>query len=233
MKKQRESSTILGCFTPPVMIATFLIEIFLAIYVLVRYKLSVRTSVIAAILICLAGFQLAEFYVCTQSDGAYIAARAGYVFITLLPALGLYLMSLLTKPLSRKATVSLLASTVLIASYFLLAPRAFDGYECTGNYVIFQIGALPVLFYSVFYFGVILLSILRGLRFVSANPKGMKAKAVRWLLAGYAAFIMPVAVIVIIQPEIIRALPSVLCGFAVALALILGLRVAPGILRKK
>lgn len=232
MKKQK-NSLVLYCFSPPVMAATFLIEIILAIYVLIRYKLNDRSRIIVAILVCLAGFQLAEYYVCTQNANAYSASRAGFVLITLLPALGFYLMSLLTKPLSRKSTIILVSVTAIVASYFLLVPQVFNNYECTGNYVIFQIGAWQIRLFSLFYFSLIFLSAEKGIRFLRTKLTKEKARPVQWLLAGYAAFILPVAVMIIIQPKIFSALPSVLCGFAVALALILALRVAPYMLSKR
>lgn len=231
--KSNKNSVILACFSPPVMIATFLLELLLAIYVFTRYKLNPKGRAILLLLVCLAVFQGAEFYVCTQSEFATFASRLGYTAITLLPPLGLYLMSLLTKPLSRMAKIALLSITGILVSYFLLAPSAFQGYVCTGNYVIFQIGTWQAYVYGTFYFGLLALSIIRGCNFTPARPKAINAKAIKWLLAGYAVFIVPVATLVVLQPDTRRAVPSIMCGFAVTLALILATRITPLVQKRK
>ncbi len=79
------------------MLFTLLTEFLFAIYVILtsrRWRPS--TFLIVALLVCLGIFQLAEFQVC---GGARTVAwmRVGYVGITLLPALGLHLVSLVTK----------------------------------------------------------------------------------------------------------------------------------------
>ena len=54
----------IGCFSPPVMIATFIIEICLALFTLFRYKRSLLTGLSIALFVFLALFQLAEYFVC-------------------------------------------------------------------------------------------------------------------------------------------------------------------------
>lgn len=230
MNKNR--SLALKCFSPPVMVATFVIELVLAVFVIIRYKLTARGRAILAILICLAAFQLAEYFVCTQSSIAYGASRAGYAMITFLPPLGLYLMGLLTKPLKSIALWAMFAVAFMFVGYFLLAENAFRGYECTGNYVIFQIGRAQALIYGTYYFGLIFLAVWRGLMYLE-NNRAIHKQATRWLLLGYILFIIPVAVLTIIQPDTKQAIPSVLCGFAVTLAIVLGTKVAPLALKKR
>src|SRR5262245_15307458 len=57
------------CFSPPVMLATFIVEIALAAFVFVRYRTSRFGKVGGLILILLAVFQFAEYRVCgTTAD---------------------------------------------------------------------------------------------------------------------------------------------------------------------
>lgn len=232
MSKQKRS-LFFGCFTPQVMVATFVIEVILFIYTFIRYKINNVGRVILAIIICLASFQAAEYLVCTQGTLAILASRAGFVAITFLPSLGLYLMSLLTKPLSKKTLKLLFTGTGLIAAYFLLAPQAFNSYNCTGNYVIFQMGLVQSYAYGLFYHGLLLLTILRGVLFLRTNQKTSKTSPVKFLLLGYLVFMAPVAVITMFHPPIIQAIPSVLCGFALLYAVILVTCLAPSILKKR
>ena len=93
----KNSRSTFFCFSPAVMLFTLLTEFLFAIYVILtsrRWRPS--TFLIVALLVCLGIFQLAEFQVC---GGARTVAwmRVGYVGITLLPALGLHLVSLVTK----------------------------------------------------------------------------------------------------------------------------------------
>ncbi len=217
------------------MIATFLLEGILAVYTFMQYRMSTKTRLIILLLINLSLFQLAEFLVCTNSSVATQASRFGYASITLLPPLGLYLMSELTYPMRKIAALFMFMSAVSIMAYFLLSPSAFNSYQCTGNYVIFQIGTSQMRLYSLYYFGLIGLSLWKGARFLTEHPKAAKKvrSAVRWFIAGYLVFIVPVAVLVVFNPNTKKAVPSIMCGFAVSLALILTAKVAPYSLKKR
>lgn len=228
---KQKKSVVLACFSPPVMVATFLIEVLIAGFVLFKYKFDKISKTIVALLLCLAAFQLAEYFVCTNSSIAVLASRLGYVAITLLPPLGLYLMSLLTSKLSRQALVTMLVSASAFIGYFLLSATAFKGYECTGNYVIFQLGTFQAWVYGFYYYSLIIAAIWRGANFIKHRPKAKTAISAKWLLAGYAFFITPVAVLVVMQPDTRDAIPSILCGFAVTMAITLGAKVAPGSLK--
>jgi hypothetical protein len=201
----------------------------MAIYTVVRYKLNTTGRLILSLLVCLGLFQLAEYFVCTQSTVAIFASRFGYAAITLLPPLGLYLMSELTKSMRRKAIVFMFLVAGLLVSYFLFVPNAFSGYECTGNYVIFQIGRSQTGAYTTYYFGLLALSLWKGSRFLRKADKAHKTnrQAVKWLLAGYLIFILPVATLVVVHPDTRAAIPSIMCGFAIGLAVILSAKVAP------
>ena len=92
MKDQRT----LYCFSPPVMIATFIIEIVLAIIVFIRYRVTRFGKAAGFVLVLLAAFQLAEYRICTTTEIPLLWSRIGFVAITLLPLMGLYLVSLVS-----------------------------------------------------------------------------------------------------------------------------------------
>lgn len=215
------------------MVATFVVEMALAFYTVVRYKFDAKSRSILALLLCLATFQIAEYFVCTDTTIAINASRAGYVAITFLPALGLYLMSLLTVPLSRAANIASFLITWFVAAYFLFMPNVFSSYVCTGNYVIFQLGQIPSIAYGIFYYVLLAMAIGRGVLFLKQNPGAKSEDAVHWLLAGYALFMVPVAILVVLHPDTRQAIPSLLCGFAILLAIIIGARIAPLTLDKR
>jgi len=68
MKFSKYDHNTLFCFSPPVMLATLVIEFIGAIYVLLFSKLKPVTAVIFFILICLECFQLAEYQVCRNAS---------------------------------------------------------------------------------------------------------------------------------------------------------------------
>ncbi len=223
----------LFCFSPPVMIATFVIEIVLAIYVAMRYELNEVGRLAVVLLVALATFQLAEFSVCGSTTGSVIWSRIGYVAITLLPPLSLHLTYALTEAKKRLLLVPAYASMVAFIVFFAVMPGAFSGYACLGNYVIFEVGNGAGGLFGAYYYILLAVTLILGWKFMR-QAKDRKAKrALGGLMAGYALFIIPAVAADIVSPDVVRAMPSVMCGFAVILALSLVFVVLPNGLARK
>ncbi len=225
MRKIFRPNTLL-CFSPPVMVATIIIELGFALLVLARYALTSARRIIIAILICLAAFQLAEFNVCGASPSQLIWSRIGYVFITLLPPLGLHLI---LKLRSRRQPVLIGAGyTVAIgfAAAFVFLPSSLNAGVCTGNYVIFLLAQPLSTLYGLYYSSLVGLGLVLSLIPVGSH-NSRQAAALRWTAIGYLAFSAPTLIINYLLPTIHLGIPSIMCGFAVIFAIILGLRVAP------
>ena len=60
-----------------------------------------------------------------------------------------------------------------------------------------------------------------------------KILALKWLIGGYIAFILPTTIVNIINPSTIEGIPSIMCGFAVLMAIVLIGFVAPRTLELK
>lgn len=214
------------CFSPPVMLATFLIEFGLLFYVLWRYRQTTLTRLSVILLACLGIFQLAEYMLCGGLGLSRIEwVKLGYLSITLLPALGLHMTSVIAgksiKPLLYVA-YGLFAAFGL---YFVAVPGSIVAHECAPNYAIFQTGSTALILYSIYYFGLLLASI--GLAAFWARKTPKKAPALRWMTIGYAVFIIPTTLANLIDPSTIGAIPSIMCGFAVICALVIVWRVLP------
>lgn len=215
------------------MLATLTIESTLALYTFWRYKLSDLNRLVVAMLLLLATFQLAEYHVCTGPGmGAIPWSRLGFVAITALPPLGLHILHQLAAKPNRKLITTAYASMAAFMAFFLTAPAAFTGHQCTGNYVIFQFSQNVTGIYSVYYFGWLLTSL--GLAFKWTNQlkhKGKKAinrlQSIQGLIVGYLVFLVPTALANTFRPDTRRGIPSVMCGFAVILSLILTLYIMP------
>ena len=231
--RKTPGSTTLNCFSPPVMVATMVIEVSLAIYTVWRYKMDLFTRLATVMLVCLATFQLAEYFVCTGLGSmAEPWSRVGFVAITALPPLGLHMMHVLAGKPQRRLVYGSYAFMTAFMAFFLFSPGTFTGHQCTGNYVIFQFTANVTGVYSVYYFAWLLAGIGLGFRWANElKEKGKTAvkqlQTVQALVLGYLVFLVPSALAMTVNPNVRRGIPSVMCGFAVLLALILTLYILP------
>lgn len=212
------------CFSPPVMIATFTIEMLCAMYVILRYKVTVVTRLAAIILVALATFQLAEYNVCEGAWGlnSLMWARVGYVAITILPPVGLHLATRIAQQKQYLLIGIGYASSFIFACIFLFVGHGMESQECLGNYVIFSIASWAVIPYFIYYYGWLMATIAYAWRAGRAMVKRSNKRTALYMLAiGYLAFIMPTTAANLADPATIAGIPSVMCGFAVILALIL------------
>jgi len=206
------------CFSPPVMLATFIVEICLALYALIRYKANEVGRLVIAMLIFLAAFQLAEYNVCLASWlDPLLASRLGYVAITMLPPLGIHLAYALAGTKKRPLLLPAYASAVAFGAFFLLIGNGLTGHACMGNYVIFQIAPASSWLYTLYYYGWLLMGILLCARLGTAKTQA----ALYGLGVGYLAFLLPTTAVNMFDASTLSGIPSIMCGFAVILAFIL------------
>jgi len=229
------NGTQLNCFSPPVMIATFVIETLLALYTVWRYKLNLVGRLAAALLVFLGLFQLSEYFVCGGIGMSNVTwARIGYVAITTLPPLGLHLMYALAGRKERGLVMTAYATGLAFSIFFLGYSGAFTGYQCTGNYVIFQLAINSGMAYGIYYYLWLAISIFLGVSWQANTQLTLGVRqAMRALVVGYLVFIVPTAVTNTLKPETMRGIPSIMCGFAVIFALILAFYILPRGGRKK
>lgn len=215
------------------MIATFAVEISLLLCVVWRDKLDELGRLVVLTLLFLATFQLAEYFVC---GGLGVSAsgwsRLGYAAITTLPPLGLHILYVLAGRTRRRLVMFAYTLMIGFVAYFLWLPDAFRGYQCTGNYVIFQLGERASLLYGYYYHGLLLVAIALAVRWLSgmtdaAPQMRIRRNAIRGLITGYMVFLIPTAIVNSINPETRKGIPSIMCGFAVLFALILVFYILP------
>ncbi len=227
-RQSNKRGTTLFCFSPPVMIATAIIELGFAVYSIWRYKRvkqpAFRTLAIFTLLF-LALFQIAEYHICEGSALQNLFwTKFGLASITLLPALGLHLVETITKT-KRLWWVGYVAALIYIG-LFVFGNTIVQGGVCAGNYVI--IYTAPVAF-GTYYFVFLFLALGVGWSALRRQSGMAPAErdALRWLMLGYFAFMAPMAAVYLLAPSTHPGGPSIMCGFAVMLALILGLKVLP------
>lgn len=219
---------VLGCFSPPVMIATFAIEIGLAAYVVWRYQMTTVTRIATALLLCLAIFQLAEYNVCAAAFGLSSStwSRIGFVAITALPPLGIHLSTAMAKRRRPALVAGAYAVGVVFAAIFLLTP-SINGHQCMGNYVIFQVMQNVMPIYGLYYWGLLVAGVALCWQYARAERSVTRRRAQHLLATGYLLFMVPTLIVMMLDPVSLSAIPSVMCGFAVLLAVTLAGGVLP------
>lgn len=210
------------CFSPPVMIATFAIELVMAVYVVWRYKLNSISRIAVLLLVFLATFQLAEFMVCTGSAAAAMWwSRIGYTAIALLPPLGIHLAYQLAGAKKRPWIWPAYGTAAAFAVYFASAGQSIAGQACLGNYVIFELAPAAGSLFAAYYYGWLAIGIMLAVHLGKQVQAKRKRYALFGLIAGYASFIVPTVVVNVASTDTVRGIPSIMCGFAVLFAFIL------------
>lgn len=215
------------------MLATFIIEIGFALYILWRYQMTVVTRLVVAVLAFLAIFQGTEFLLCGGvgvNGGTW--SRIGYASITMLPPLGLHLAHSIAGKKSRYLVPLAYLSAGAFITYFLAGVNAISGHTCYANYAVFNTENGATWAYALYYYGWLVIGTLTAASFAGKAKKGIR-QALYALAIGYAAFIVPTTAFNLINPDTVSAIPSIMCGFAVILAFVLTLKVAPEVIKPK
>ncbi len=215
------------------MIATFIIEIGLLLYTLIRYRMNSATRLVCATLLCLAIFQFAEFNVCENGQQlGSLYSRIGFIAITLLPPLGIHIVQTIAKRGSHILRYAAYASGIGFAVVFGASNFAFQSHVCSGNYAVFQLAPGLGGLYFAYYYAWLFVGIGLCLYYSVAAHKKIR-EALILQTVGYLSFILPTGIVNAVNPASINAIPSIMCGFAVLYALILVFGIAPRILDRK
>jgi len=223
--KDNKKEKVLFCFSPEIMLFTFISEFILAIYTIVKYRKTAFGRAVALTLIMLGIFQLSEYQICAGTN-SLLWSRIGLFAITLLPVLGIYLISILNKNTYFVKIGYVIA--LAFGSYFLFMPKAVNDAVCGGNYVIISGQEGLYGFWGYYYFGFLLLALWEAMEGIkkSAKKKVMK-QILFWFIIGYLSFILPLTLVYIFVADSRNGVASIMCGFAIFFAFILALKIAP------
>ena len=217
----------MNCFSPPVMLATAIIELSLMVYTLYKFGTKSVGRLAAVTLLLLAIFQISEYNICGGYGlSAELWSRIGFMVIAMLPPLGIHLSMMIAKKDWKWFRYLAYASGLMWVALFGFTEKAFSSYLCGGNYIIYQIkpgyGHAYMLYYYFWLFAAIALSMYFMLQATKSQRKSLLL-----LIIGYLLFIGPTSLINGINPKTIEGLPSILCGFAVFFALVLAFGIVP------
>ncbi len=215
-----------GCFSPEAMLITMIIEFGGALWIAARYKLNQVGWLILALLVFLGGMQLSEFVIC-ETGAAHYWPHIAYASITTLPPLGISLAMAIAGKKSTIAQVIMYVACGGFLIYWLLQMRGVDGATCGGNYVVFIANDDAMWLFGTYYYVLLAIGTFVSFYWGAKAANRRTSWALYWLAIGYIVFIVPTITVALLDPKTQNAIPSVMCGFALFLALTLLFFVAP------
>lgn len=207
------------------MLATFVIEFGLAFYTFWHYKMDKISRLAIITFLALGTFQLSEYMVCGGLGLTNIDwARFGYIAITLLPALGIHMITALAGKKEPLIVNAAYATCAAFAAYYLVS-NTFSGQSCYANYAVFYTQSIGSQLFTAYYYGWLMIGIYLAWHWSNQLPA--KRMALRSMIIGYTVFILPTTFFNITNPSTLKGIPSIMCGFAVLFAIVLANKVIP------
>lgn len=210
-------------YSPVLAILTAVFEVTVAVWALrgPGRKPVIRTT--SAILLLLAAYQIVEVLVCSQAPTAGFMPQMAFIVVTWLPPLGLLLIAQLTSQSHVNYAISyfMLAVALSIVIWIALDDRFVSDSVCNVVYAKYTTPLPRFRIYAWFYwlglFGMVVLSAL-GIR-NSAHSR--QQELLKLVLLGSLGFIVPGVIVTHFVAPAEGALPSILCHFALVLAIFL------------
>lgn len=226
-KTRRRFITRVGCFSPGIMLATMIFEFLGAVWIVLRYRLNRVGWIIAALLVFLGGMQMSEYIICGDGGTGYAWAHVAYVSITMLPPLGVSLAMAIANKHSLPWQIFMYVTCAAFIAYWIFIVGGVDYGHCGGNYVVFKANNNAMWVYGTYYYVYLAIGTVLSLSWAHQATSKRTRWALYWLAIGYIIFITPTITVAMLDPATQDAIPSVMCGFAVLLAICLIFGVAP------
>ncbi len=211
-------------YSPILGVATAAFEVAVAVWALSGPGRKDVVRVTSAILILLAGYQMTEVLICTADSSYGFLPRLAFIDVTWLPPLGLLLAARLFAPRSRVANgaaYAMLAAAGGIMVWIAADPGFVTASVCSTVFARYSHTLPRFLVYSGFYWlgllGMVGFSAYGARAERDANGRRMFAE----LRTGSVGFIVPSLVVTWFVPTASGALPSIMCHFALVLAVFL------------
>ncbi len=206
------------CFAPYVSISTFTIEFLLAFYFLLTKPKDRLHQVVALLTLLLGVYQLNEFLICTTQQGVF--TRLAMITTAILPAIGISLALIMARKRIGYYWHLLIyvPAAFFIVMFSVIRPYA-DSAVCRTVFIEYPgtglLGDFYGLYYLVYIAGAAILFYL-----FSQQAKRKEEKIILNLgMLGMGIFTIPTFIFLIFLPAFKTQFPSVLCEFALLLAI--------------
>ncbi len=203
----------------------FGVELILLVLICIKNRDHPQFWTIFTIMLLLQLYQLSEFLICTGVS-QNIIVRIAISIITFLPPTGFLLTTQILD--CRKLFVRLvyylgILSGAILSFYYLFLDKNIIMKDCNPIYAVYQIGFSFL--YGIYYYLIIFLALI--VIFYQIIFKGFvkrnSSKKFRglMLIIGYLSFLLPMAITIIIDSDYIPAITSIMCKYAILLAVTL------------
>ncbi len=209
-------------YSPLLALITALLEIGAGAWILIsrspgRRRILFPTGII---LLLLAGYQFAEIAVCARPENKFLTQLA-FLDITWLPPLGLWLGGQISAPRNRWIRISALAGIALalgMSIWILADPGAITRSVCQVVIARYFPNRMFEQVYGLFYEGTLILTVFAGAAGMTSSDDPIGRKHWANLQTGILGFMFPAIAVSLLAPEPDGLLPSVMCHFAIVLA---------------
>jgi len=164
-------------------------------------------------------YQLSEFLICINV-GVDITARIAYVIITFLPPTGYFLCTRIVNWKFPDYWIGF-AGALALSIYYLSVPGSVTLVDCNPLYANYDYNISTI--YGIFYMGIIVYSILFLVAHLIFRRENIESKFSLIMITGYISFLAPMYLMVWIDTSWAKVIPSVMCKYALLLAVILGI----------
>lgn len=214
------------CFTPAISLTTAIIEFILATILLVFFPKTHLRNFFAVFIYWLGSYQLSEFFICTTSYSVFWGS-VGVVLYSFLPALALYGVLKMFKKRTNLFLIYVVPVVVLLMVIFV--SKFVDSTQCLSFVVIINTmlfskeGILSLvgffIYVGLYYFGFIVAIgyVVLGEYAKERNKIRKEIEAI--IFIAVLLMTVPMLILAIVFPAFGIRFPSVLCEFAILVAL--------------
>ncbi len=205
------------CFAPWVSMSTFIIEFGLALYFLLRNPKDKLNRFIALMSFMLGFYQLNEFLICVS--GANTFTRSALATTAVLPAMACtYALIMWRKPI-RFWNFLLYAPAAAFIVLFSLPVNLRESATCTQVFIQYNNIGLLFRFFELYYL-VYILGAVAIFYFTASRARSEPERRLHYLgMLGMFIFTVPTFIFLIFLPALRVQFASVLCEFALLLAI--------------
>lgn len=194
----------------------FCIEIVLLGNVLYFSK-SKYKNLIVTILLLLALYQFFEFLICGMNLKEGFVVYLAFVTISFLPPTGLLLIAKVNKINLKRFQGLIFAPAIFFSLYYFLTIKEFRVRECSVIYASYH---YPLGFlYGLFYYLPILIALSIAFRNLFTSKDKVLKRNNLILILGYLSFLIPMILTLLVYPESINFIESLMCKYAFVLSL--------------
>jgi len=211
------------CFTPLISLSTAIIEFILATILLLFFKKTIFRNFFIILIYLLGFYQLTEFMLCKGGNTIFWAI-IGFLTYNFLPAIGLHAV---LKFLNKKFNILLLYFIPILVSFLVIIFPVFVDARCSKFFVnvktIFHnalfLNSIPFYFYIFYYAGFIIFACYLLYKDYTRQRNKIRKELDVIEISGILLMTIPTFVLILLVPFLGIEFPSVLCRFAIFVAI--------------